>query len=114
MSEREWGYWGQPAPPKVDPRAHTEADRAVNLRRFERATSADCSEDRLLPCPKCGNRKGVRIVICREHDGGRSRKQNGRCDKAGGGCGLESPVRWSATDAEKAWNDPEWRAGVKG
>lgn len=115
MSEPERYYWRPAEPPKVaDPRAHTPEHMARLKARFERAVSADCEASRLLPCPKCGNRIGVRLVVYRDHRGKRSRKQNGRCDKAGGGCGLESPVQWSATDAERAWNDPEWREGGEG
>lgn len=112
MKCRHWGYYGSPKPRQVDPRKPTEADIAANRRRYEGALSRDCSESRLEPCPKCGNRLGVRLVKAREFGGRTSRKQRGACDEAAGGCGQLGPKGWSATDAERAWNDPEWRAGV--
>lgn len=88
---------------------HLAYKRAI----LTKALASDCSDNRLLPCPRCGNRTGVRLVCVLGRRGRRDRNQRGRCDKAAGGCGLWGRVGWGATEAERRWNDPEWRAAQR-
>jgi len=108
-------YWHKPAPPaKPAEPADPPEFLAEKRERYERAIGSNCEASRLKPCPKCGNRVGVRLIAHRDHRGKRNRNQRGVCDVAGGGCGLKGPVAWSATDAERRWNDPEWREAQAG